>query len=310
MDILTITASVSTQIAVMLILIMLGFFFTKKGYLTEKGISEITTLLLNVVTPCVLLRAYHIPFERSKITNLLYGYIISILVHAFYICIVKLYFINCKDKRKKTINETAAVYSNCGFMAIPLLEACFGKLGTFYGSSYLAVFNVVIWTVGLNRFKQTKLSRGNKKIFNPGTIGVAMGLIFYITQLKLPVFAYNAVSFVADLNTPLAMLVIGNLLAGSGILKAFKSLSVYKVLVFKLLLAPFIIAFPLKLIGADYTMAIAIIICAACPTAALVPIFAKKLNSDYDYATNITVASTLVSMLTIPLVCILCGLVL
>jgi len=310
MNLLSVTSSVTTQVAVMFILIMLGYILTKKNLLSSVGTSELSNVLLNVVTPCVLLRAYHVSFDTSKIINLLVGYGICTISHILYIFLSKLYFAPCRDISKKDINEGAAVYSNCGFMAIPLLDACLGNEGVFYGSAYLGVFNIVVWTVGKYNFEKHTASKTKPKIICPGTIGVFIGMFFYLTQLKLPSFAYNAVSFVADLNTPLAMLVLGNFLAKSGIGKSLKDSGVYTVALFKLILAPIIITFVLKLINADTTMSLATVICAACPVATIVPIFVKSCNGNYDYATNLTVATTILSMLTIPLICLVCGYVL
>lgn len=309
MDFSSVITSVSTQVSVMLALIILGYIIAKKKILTTNGSSEIGAILLNIVTPCVLIRAYHINFIKSEIINLLTASGISVVVHVIYILFARLFFLNVKDNQRRLISESASVYSNCGYMAIPLIEACFGSIGVFYSSAYLCIFTLFVWTHCKNRFNKSDSSFLKSTLLNPGIIGVVLGLLIYFTQIKLPTFAYKTISFVADLNSPLAMLLIGNFLARSGVVKAFKDKGVYVVSFFKLIIAPLILAGCLFLIKADITMSMCIIISAACPVAALIPIFAANYNNDHEYATNLTVASTLFSVITIPAICLIASMI-
>lgn len=310
MDISTIAPLVSKQVLVMLILIIAGYVLTKRNIITKQGSSEMSAVLVNLVTPCVMIRAYHIPFDADKVGNIVMGYGISIGIHIIYALLAYLYFKPLKDKESALISRNSAIMSNCGFMGIPLLEASLGNDGVFYGSAYLGIFNIFMWSVVKFQFERGKEKFSFKSLINPGIIGVLTGIAFYVTQIKLPSFVYNAVSFAADLNTPLAMLVIGSFLARSGILSSLKQIRVYNVLSVKLIFAPLLLLVIMKLLNMDEVLTLSVILCAACPTAALVPIFAERYNSDYIYATNITVASTVLSMITIPLLCFICGYIL
>lgn len=310
MDFQIVSQSVTTQVLVMLILIIIGYVISKKDILTQKGASEMSTVLINIVTPCVIIKAYHIKFMKSEITNLFIAYCVSIAVHIIYILLARVYFWKTQDKHKKMINRLSGAFSNCGFMGIPLIEACFGTAGVFFGSAYLCIFHVFIWTYCKRVFEKSEGHKSRVNLLNPGIIGVTLGLFFYFTQIKLPVFAYNSISFLADLNTPLAMIVLGNFLARSGIIKSLKDPGVYTVSLFKLLIAPLLLAFCLSFINADPVMAISIVISAACPVAAIIPIFANRHHSDYDYATNLTVATTVISLVTIPVVSIISSFIL
>jgi len=310
MDLSQITTAVSTQVLVMLVLIILGYVLTKRSLLTNKGVEEMTTILVNIVTPCVLIRAYHIPFDKKQVYNLLIGYGVCFAVHFVYFIIARFYFISEKDKSRALINQASGAYSNCGFMGIPLLEACLGSMGTFYGSTYLGVFNILIWSHLLCKFKPGEEKFKFSKLINPGIVGVLIGLVFYFTQFKLPVFAYDSISFMANLNTPIAMIVIGNMLAKSKLREVLKMPDIYSVSVFKLILAPLLLAFILRILDLDTTMSIAIVICSACPSAAIVPIFARKYKLDYEYSAKLTVSTTVFSLITIPVVCYLTTLIL
>lgn len=306
--------SVSTQVSVIFLLILSGYVLSKLNIITKQGCSELSGILLTIVTPCVLLRAHHVDFDYSAIKMLLVAYAFSIFIHVVYIIICEFAFGFSKDKDKSVINKTSAIYSNCGFMGIPLLEACFGSEGTFFGSAYLAVFNVLAWThcryvISKNTDKQ-KESALKKILLNPGVIGVLLGLIIYFTQIKFPTPIKNTVWFIAELNTPLAMFVLGNLLSRADIKSTLKNKSIYSVALFRLITAPIIFILILKLFGLGNVMAYAIVISSACPTAAIIAIFAERYGKDALYASNIAVVTTLCSLITIPFICYLSTLIL
>ncbi len=304
MDFQTVISSVSTQVCVMLILIILGYILSKKYVLTEKGTSELSNILLNVVIPCVIMKAYYMPFDKSKIQKLFFAYFLCFVIHILYIVLANVFFTVTKDLKDRKINSISSVYSNCGFMAIPLLQACLGTQGVFYGSAYFGVFNILVWVDAKRRLEENTARKEKVNILNPGVLGVLLGLVLYLTQIKLPVFIYNPISFIADLNTPLAMLILGNLLARSNIFHSFKNPGVYLVSLFKLFFAPLLLAVVMRLLKTDVIVALSVIICAACPVATTIPIFAQKYNINYEYAANLTVVTTLFSLITIPLICI------
>ncbi len=310
MAISTVSHLVTKQVFVMLLIIVTGYFLTKLKIITQKGTSEMSGVLVTVVTPCILIRTYHIPIDYSHVYNMLMGIGISILIHLVYFIVAYFCFIPVKDKQKSIVSRNSALLSNCGFMGIPLLQACLGDSGTFYGATYLAVFNVVTWSVVKYQFDNKNSKFSFKGLINPGIIGVLLGVMIYVTQIKLPSVVYTSVSFIADLNTPLAMLILGSFLARSGIVSSLKRPDVYSAVFFRLILAPVMLIAIMKLFKVDSILAMAMVICASCPAAAMVPIFAQKYNSDYNFATNIAVSSTIISIITIPLICYACGFIL
>lgn len=96
------------------------------------------------------------------------------------------------------------VFTNCGFMALPLLDALYGSHGLFLGSAFIAVNNILLWSYGITQLSH-ETSRSQKirnALINPGTISVVIGLIFFLTPLDLPAIPATCVSYLASLNTP------------------------------------------------------------------------------------------------------------
>ena len=110
---------VGIQVIIIFILMAIGFILTKSGNLSEKGIKEITNIVLSLVTPCVLINSYQQKvFNSSLAIDLLYAALFSFAVQIVAVIIGMIIF--RKDKKEHyRINIFSTAYSNCGFMAIP-----------------------------------------------------------------------------------------------------------------------------------------------------------------------------------------------
>ena len=200
---------VGTQVFILFILIGIGFVGTKAGIIKKEGVSTITEIMLYIVTPCVIIHAFQRDFEPSLLKGFLIAFGAAILSHVICIILGKL-FIQNEDDDKKRLFRFGVIFSNCGFMSLPLLDALLGSEGVFYGASYVAVFNLFLWSYGLVLMDTKGGALSVKKILlNPGVIPVVIGLIFFFTSFRLPNIIGIPVEYLAALNTPVPMLVIG-----------------------------------------------------------------------------------------------------
>lgn len=301
-----IAITVTQQVAVIFLLILVGLVMTKKKFLTQTGIDQITSLLLSVVTPCVLVNAYQKEFEMELAWGLFTAAGFTVVIHILSILLCHVIFRKEPTKRYR-INIFCAVYSNCGFMAIPLLSAALGADGVFYGSAYLAVFTVFYWTHGVFVYTggDKKAMSWRQAVLNPGVIGTLVSLGLFLARIKLPAVVGDTVGYLAGLNTPLAMVVLGSYLAKLDFSKALKNKTMYFVCFLRLILIPLLamgVAWVLRL---NETVAQAVMISTACPTAAVATLFANRFHLDADYSSEIVSVSTLLSIVTIPLIMIL-----
>lgn len=297
-----ITQAVSIQVFIMFVLVIIGYVLTKKNVITRNGSADISNILLTIVTPCVLIRAYQIDMNKDLLFTLGIAFGVSLLLHVVMAFISKMYFSFIKDPQKQLLNTFSGFASNCGFMGIPLLNATLGDKGVFYGSAYLAVFNCFIWTYGIHMFDKGKNGINVKKlILNPGIIGTAIAMMLFFFQIKLPSVLGCVVGYIADLNTPLAMLLLGSFLARVNLISTFKQLQIYAVSVLRLIICPIIAIFIFAIIGADKTVALSVIISVSCPVAAIGAIFAEKYNLDAGYCSQIASITTLYSLITMPI---------
>lgn len=312
---------VANQVIIIFGLIIIGFFLTRKNMIGEQGVKNMTSLLLYVVTPCILIKSYRKEFEISEAKQLVYAAFFTLVVHIIAIIISTLVFYKKDENLHYRVNIFSSVYSNCGFMAIPLMNAVMGDIGVFYGSMYLAVFTVIYWIHGVyvctgGDRKEISL----KKCFiNPGFMGTALSMVLFATgfwfrQYPAPVESVlgtvsSIVDYMAEINTPIAMIVLGYYLANINFIKCLKKPSIYIISLLRLVIIPVIsigVAFVMQL---EPMVAKAVIIPAACPVATVATLFAARFNLDAEHSAEIVSFTTLLSIVTIPGVVMLAELV-
>ena len=304
---------VTNQVLIILGLIIVGFCLTRMGKLTENGAKEMTAVLLSVVTPCVLISSYEKPFNAGEARQLGIAAALALIIHIIAILLSMLVFKGQKNEDHRRINIFAAVYSNCGFMAIPLLTEALGAQGVFYGSMYLAVFTPLYWTHGVylctgGDKNEISLKKG---FINPGVVGTFVSMMlffsgFWFRNYSAPTSAVigvlkSVISYLASLNTPLAMIVLGYYLAKIDFISCLKKPMIYLVSLIRLIVIPFICIALVHIIKIPPEIAKAILIPAACPTATITTLFAARYGLDAEYASEIVSVSTVFSIITIPL---------
>ena len=294
--------TIAQQVVVLFILIAIGFLCGKRGIITEHASKKMTDIVLYVVTPCVMISAFQREFSTETLGKILIAAITASAIIAVSILIVKLVFRDKNISRKKVL-QFAVVFSNCGFMSLPLQKQLLGDDGWFFGSIFVAVFNVFVWSYGLVDMSGDKKQLSIKKLaLNPGIIGVLVAIILFVCRVELPPMISQPITHLSNLNTPVPMLIIGFYLSQANFKKAFTDLGLYPAILFRLIIIPLIAAFAMIPLGLDKTMVIAFTIACSAPTAATTTMFAAKFDRDVELSVSVVAASTLLSLITMPLI--------
>ena len=171
---------------------------------------------------------------------------------------------------------------------------------------YVVVFNLVCWSLGVAVMCRGMKNVGLRALFvNAGTVGVALGLPFFLFSLKLPEVVGRPLAMLADLNTPLAMIMVGWYLAETDFRPVLRCGAAYGVAVLRLVAVPLVVIAAFVGVRAcvpvlNPVMAVAISTAAAAPVAALTTVIAARYDKDVSTATSLVSGTTLLSILTMP----------
>lgn len=289
------------KILIMFVILAVGIVCYKTKIISDSGNKCLANVLLLLVNPLLMFVSYQIDFEM----RLLKGFVVSvgfaIISHTVAIIVA-----NAMVKKKAEnyeIERLSCIYSNCGFMGIPIINTLFGAEGVLYLSAYMAVFNILLWTHGVILMTgERDIKTFFKALKAPAIIAVVLGLIFFVMQIKIPNLILEPINTIASMNTPLAMIIAGVSLAQTNVLGVIKNIRVYLITVVKLLIIPLVAAVALTLFGFDRIVTLTAIIEVACPTAASATLFAIRFNKNSVYASELYTITTLFSAITIPLV--------
>ncbi|NLO35894.1 MAG: AEC family transporter [Clostridiaceae bacterium] len=292
---------VGNQVLILFLLIFVGLAARRFHLLDEQGVHQLTNLLLVIITPTVIILSFQTPFERTLLLGILIAAGFAVLTHVVGAVAGRICFRHQPDGRRRVLSY-AVVFSNCGFMCLPLLDAVLGSRGIFYGSVYIAVFNIAQWTYGIilmaGRQQEIKLRRA---LLNPGTVALLIGLPLFLAGIRLPALPTRVLEYVAAVNSPVAMFIIGAQMASVSLHRITGPGSFSLAVALRLLVVPLVMLLGLLLIPLDRVLALSILIPAAAPAAAATAIFAGRYKQDTTLATQLVTVTTFLSILTMPL---------
>lgn len=300
---------VAQQVIILLILILLGVVLAKVKILNSAGVSCITDVVLLFVTPCVIIQSFIRPFEPETLRGVLLSFAAAAGVHALFIFLAHL-LCRSKDEARKRVLRFGVVFTNCGYMSLPLQQALLGEDGVLYGASFIAIFNLIVWSYGITEMSgDVKYISPKKLLLNPGIIGLAAGMVLFLFSLTPPAIIREPIGYLASLNTPLPMIIIGYHLAQSDILKAFRDRECMLAIALRLVIMPLMVLGILYFLGMRGTMLTSMVIAACAPTAAITTMFSAKFGKATELSVNMVSLSTVFSVITIPCIVTLAQLI-
>lgn len=275
------------------------------GIFDASAVKRITDFVLMIVTPCLIISAFRREYDPGALAGAGWALALAVFTHAASIALARV-AVRDRDERRRRALRFATVFSNAGFMGLPLEQAVLGAEGVFYGSIYVVVFQIMCWTYGIWEIGGAK-GMSLKTVVNPGTIGVALGLPLFLFSMSPPPVVARPVEIVGDLNTPLSMLVMGFHLGGARFRSALSSLAAYAAMGVRHFAVPAATCAAAAALcaagaaGAGRTVALAAVIPAAAPFGASVAMFSAKYGGDGEFASAAVAVSTIFSIFTLPL---------
>ena len=200
--------TVFKQLAIMALIAVVGFSVTKIFKFGKTEQQFFSKILLYVVNPCVIFNIFNVEYSSDRLKELSVAFLLSWVAH---IALTVIAVIFCRSKKPELkdldyLDRIAVVFTNSGFIGIPLINGVFGQAGAFYLMGYLAVFNIYLWTFGY--YMVTRKMQPLKIITNPNIIAVVAGIIFFCIPGQLPDIIASPVKHISDTNAAVSMLLL------------------------------------------------------------------------------------------------------
>ncbi len=301
MNFLNNVLSAATQVGVLYIIVAIGFICDKAKLFTEKTARATVNLLLHIVTPCMLISSFiKIEMNSDTVKKFFVSFAVATATHVIGIIINKFFFKN-KNDEDNVIYKYASIYGNVGYMALPLAQAVLGDEGVFYCASGVVVFNIFCFTHGAALMKKGKEKFNiTKLIFNPGIISVIIGLPIFLLEIEVPSIITQPLEMMANLNTPVAMLIFGTYLVNTDLKTMFTEKRIYLTAFLKLIVLPLVCIGVYYLCGVSGALLTACIITASVPSANNTFMFATKYDRNASVASKTVALVSFLSILTMP----------
>lgn len=288
-----------SQVLILAILIAVGFAADKSGIYTEKTARATNNLLFYIITPSVIVHSFlNVEFTAQNAKGFLLAALIAATFHTVLSLVVRVLYRRADDA---AVFRFGTMYGNVGYMGLPLAQAVAGDMGVFYCSAAVAVFNMFAFTHGVRLMRREDSPMPWKKlILNPGAIGIILGLPLFLWNVTLPDVITAPVTYIGNLNTPMAMMMLGTYLANTDLVDMFRRKENYLAVALKLLVWPLMAIGVMYLLGVRGELLLAASVFVAAPTATNTVMFSAKYGHNAGTASKLCGFTTLLAVVTMP----------
>lgn len=293
-------------------LLIPGFILRKTNMVASDFPRPLSNLILYVAQPAMIIVSFIRPFDREVAITAAGVLVFSFVAHTIFYLLAQLLFKKAAPDARK-VYRFGSIFGNAGYMGIPLIMSLFGNDAGIYASVYIIGFNFFTWSLGCLIYSGDKSFISPKKMFlNAATIPTYIGILVFLLPIDafVPDIVTEVLSALRDTVAPLSMILIGMQLADVKLKGAFNDPHLWEALGVRLFLFPAIIWGVTKIVSLTglYTNELAssvTLICAATPCAAATGMFAARFHGDEQTASKYVSISTILSVITMPIVALL-----
>lgn len=300
------------QIEIFVVYMLIGIFAVKMHFLDREKLGVLSSCITKILLPLLIFTNTINGTTREQFLSsaviILIAAVLYLVLYAVVTVLAKLLRL---DFKHESIYRACTMFGNCGFMGIPIVTALYPEQGGLYIAMYTVIDQLALWTVGMNltapvdREKKLSASQRFRKMINPATVVILAGVFVVLTGIKLPLIVVTALSKTGAAASPLAMIYLGGVFCYIKIVDYLKLKEIYATVVVKMLLLPILVYTVLCRIPAvEQNVAVTIGVLCALPTMSSVAMIAESQHSDSDYASGFIFVTTLISIITLPIVCL------
>lgn len=292
-------SSIYRQLIILFSLIFIGFISKKVKVLDQTADKKISRLVVNIALPATILYSVSgkITFSVSETLTV---FMIAILTFIF---IPFISFIVSKIFKLENTFRLMLDYSNLGFMGLPIIASVLGDTYVFYVSIFMMIFNLSIFSYGIIVLNSNgdKAKFNFKRLLTPGIIASILAIIIFFFKFPIPSLLASILGQVNNITTPVAMLMIGSMLADVSIRDTITDKRLFLFVVLKLMVYPALVWCLFYPFISDNRLVILAVILTGLPTGANVSMLCAEYGGNADLVAKGTFISTVFSLITIPI---------
>ncbi len=304
-----------------------GFVLRKLKLAGDSFAKNMSVFVMCIAQVSMLIHSFIFHFDPKVFEGIVWVFILSLVTHIVF-CVLAIMMFRKAPERLKKVLRFGVIFSNAGYMGIPVINDVFGSEYVIYATIYIVWFNVFAFSIGRLIYTGDKRYVSIKQaIVNPAVIPILIGLVLYLTGVggwvqnivtadapdvlsQTVKVIYNVLGVFKNMVAPASMLVVGTRLYGARLSELFKDINAYKFLFVRHFLFPAVcwgIMKILSLVGvfADPAVMAIVLILSSTPAAANTTIFAELYGGDSAYAGKLVALSTVISVVTMPIVALL-----
>lgn len=293
---------ITNSIIILFIMMAVGYAAYRMKVIDRQGARGLSSFLVNISLPCLIIVSMQIPLTSESFGNAMemlgvaaVYYVIS-FVFAF-----AFPWLLARNEPEKGVMKFMLVFSNLGFMGIPVTAAIFGQDAVFYTSLVMLPFGLLVFSAGILMLRPDMGKNLNPKLFlNSGIISSLVGLLFFFIGFSIPSPFIDVLQILGDLTTPLAMVVVGALLATLPVSGMFDDARIYIISFLRLIAIPFVVFLVLTPFVEDQLFVGIAVLLASMPVAANAVFMAEEYDVDSTLASKGVFISTMLSLITVP----------
>ncbi len=289
-------------IAIIFLDIALGFIGAKLGIVTDRDSKFLSNLVMTFALPCNLLASANIDAGQGTVTLMLEGFVLLEILYLVStgVCLALARALHFTAGQKAVFVGVTAL-PNSGFIGLPLAIGVLGSaMGTVYAASGIIAYNIFFFTYVVHLFQPDKKFEP-KSLLTPTNITTVIMVIMLLTGLRLPGVLQSFCSGIGSCTTPLALIIVGVMLAGSDLKALVKKPLLYLISILRCIVFPLVFILVLWLLPLDRTMCMGVAILAACPSGSLAAVLARQYDTEAELAGQAVAQSTLAIIVTVPL---------
>ncbi len=300
---------VFNQMLVLFILMLTGYLCFKKQYITQTSMQSLASLVVNVFNPLLIVSGVLEKPKDSANHDLLIIFSIACAMYFFLIIITPLMnkILRVPDPQKG-LYSLITVFSNVGFIGLPLVVSIYGKQAILYVAVFILMFNILFYTYGVfiigkaKGYQQVSLFENLKRLINPGVLACLVAILLFIFKPPLPSFIKGSISVLGSTAIPLSMMLVGVALGQKQFKTLFTDLRLYVFALVRLVIIPIIfVAILVKFSVSPLILGVSMMMIAV-PVGNMPTLLATEYGIDATVCSDGLIITTILSIFTIPLV--------